>query len=86
MRADAGSRVLILAYTAIVGQPAMLQQSSRRFTVAGRPVRWLSCALATAKAAVYQGNSGNDQFGEAIVGKLITEISALPPRWFAGTE
>jgi hypothetical protein len=43
VRADAGPRVLILACTAIVGQPAMLQQSSRRFTVAGRPVQWLSC-------------------------------------------
>jgi len=43
VRADAWSRVLDLAYTTIVGQPSMLQQSSRRFTVAGRPVRWLSC-------------------------------------------
>jgi hypothetical protein len=42
--------------------------------------------LATAKAAVHQGNSGNDQFDEAIVGKLITEISALPPRRLVGTE
>jgi hypothetical protein len=43
-------------------------------------------ALVTAKAAVHRGNSGNDQFGEAIVRKLITEISALPPRQLAGTE
>jgi hypothetical protein len=43
-------------------------------------------ALATAKAAVHRGNSGNDQFGEAIVGKVIAEISALPPRRSASTE
>jgi hypothetical protein len=43
-------------------------------------------ALVTAKAAVHRGNSGNDQFGEAIVRKLITEISALPPRRLAGAE
>jgi hypothetical protein len=43
-------------------------------------------ALVTAKAAVHRGNSGKDQFGEAIMRKLITEISALPPRRLAGTE
>jgi len=59
--------------------------SSRRFTVAGRRFGGYR-ALVTAKAAVHRGNSGNDQFGEAIVRKLITEISALPPRRLAGTE
>jgi hypothetical protein len=43
-------------------------------------------ALVTAKAAVHRAKSGNDQFGEAIVLELITETSALPPRWLAGTE
>jgi len=43
-------------------------------------------ALVTAKAAVHRGNSDNDQFGEAIMHKPISEISALPPGRFAGTE
>jgi hypothetical protein len=43
-------------------------------------------ALVTAKAAVHRGNSGSDEFGEAIMRKLIAEISALPPRRLAGTE
>ena len=43
-------------------------------------------ALVTAKTAVLQGNSDSDQFGEAIMHKLISEISARPPRRLAGTE
>jgi len=44
-------------------------------------------ALVTAKAGwVHRRNSGNYQFGEAIVRNLITEISALPPGRLAGTE
>ena len=77
---------LIRAYTATVGQPAMLQQSSRRFTVAGRSVRWLPCLGDGQGGGGSSGNSGYDQFGVAIVRKLITEISALPPRRLAGTE
>jgi hypothetical protein len=42
-------------------------------------------ALVTAKGAVHRGNSGNDQFREAIMRKLIAEISALPSRRL-GTE
>jgi hypothetical protein len=41
LRPEAGSRVQILAHTAIVGQSARLQPSSQRFTVAERPVWWL---------------------------------------------
>ena len=43
LRPEAGSRVQILAHTAIVGQSARLQPSSQRFTVAERPVWWLAC-------------------------------------------
>jgi len=43
-------------------------------------------AMVAAKAVAHRENSDDDQFGETIVRKLITEISALPPRRFAGTR
>ena len=43
LRPEAGSRVQILAHTANVGQSARLQPSTQRFTVAERPIWWLSC-------------------------------------------
>ena len=43
VRPDAGVRAHISADTAIVDQSTKFQQSSRRVTVATRPVWWLSC-------------------------------------------
>jgi len=68
-----------------VGQPAKRMQFSQRSPLLKARLGGYR-ALVTAKAALHRGSSDNDQFGEAIMHKLIGEISALPPRQFAGTE
>ena len=57
MRPDAGMLSQISADTAIVDHSAGRQQSTRRVTVAERPVSGLSCPV-VAKVAVHRGNPG----------------------------